>query len=337
VTVISKSPEKITPGNVIDRLQDLLAADLDAVEVLLEARAASPVAVIPNLSGYIVSAGGKRLRPMITLAAAKAVGDTTHATHALAAAVEFIHTATLLHDDVVDESDLRRGKPAAKAVWGNKASILVGDFLFARAFDLLVEANSLPILSRLANASTTIAEGEVRQLAAMQARDLPTEDYLSIIAAKTGALFEAAAETGAMSAGATKHAHALAIYGKNLGLAFQIIDDVLDYGGTTAVIGKSVGDDFRECKITLPVIIARRRGDDEDRAFWDRAMNPDTQEDADLARAVHLIRATGATEATLHEAEAYAALSKAALRALPESEYRTALEDLTDFCVSRAY
>ncbi len=337
MTVISKSPEKIPHGNLIERMQNLLADDLAAVEVLLETRAASPVSVIPNLSGYIVSAGGKRLRPMITLAAAKAVGETSHATHALAAAVEFIHTATLLHDDVVDESDLRRGKPAAKAVWGNKASILVGDFLFARAFDLLVEANSLPILSRLSNASTTIAEGEVRQLAAMQTRDLPTEDYLSIIAAKTGALFEAAAETGAMSTGSDEHAHALAIYGKNLGLAFQIIDDALDYGGTTAVIGKSVGDDFRECKITLPVIIARRRGDEEDHAFWDRAMNPDTQEDADLARAVHLIRATGAAEATLREAEAYAALAKSALRSIPESDYRTALEDLTDFCVARAY
>ena len=335
MTVISKSPEKITPGNVIDRLQDMLADDLTAVEALLEARAASPVAVIPNLSGYIVSAGGKRLRPMITLAAAKAVGDTTHATHALAAAVEFIHTATLLHDDVVDESDLRRGKPAAKAVWGNKASILVGDFLFARAFDLLVEANSLPILSRLANASTTIAEGEVRQLAAMQARDLPTEDYLSIIAAKTGALFEAAAETGAMSAGAEDHTHALAIYGKNLGLAFQIIDDVLDYGGTTAVIGKSVGDDFRECKLTLPLIKAVAKADDDERAFWERVIEKGQQGDGDLAQAVALLETHGALEAARADAIGWANVAKSALNDLPEHPIREMLRDIADFVVAR--
>ncbi|MAU65507.1 MAG: farnesyltranstransferase [Hyphomonas sp.] len=318
-------------------MQALVADDLAEVEKILIDRAASPVAVIPDLSGYIVSAGGKRLRPMLTLMAAHAVGKPNNATHVLAAAVEFIHTATLLHDDVVDESDLRRGKPAAKAIWGNSASILVGDFLFARAFNLLVETRSLDILDKLATASTTIAEGEVRQLAAMNARDLPTEEYLAIVEAKTGALFEAAAESGAMSAGGDKFANAFATYGKNLGLAFQIIDDVLDYGGTTSVIGKSVGDDFRECKITLPVIIAKRRGSDEDRAFWDRAMDPDTQEDADLAHAVHLIRATGAAEATVQEAEAYAGMAKGALRQLPDSPYRDALIDLADFCVSRAY
>ncbi|MAN47074.1 MAG: polyprenyl synthetase family protein [Alphaproteobacteria bacterium] len=337
MTLSPKPKGKAAIGSIVERMQTLVSEDLAAVEALLAQRAASPVAIIPDLSGYIVSAGGKRLRPLITLIAAHAVGKANPATHALAAAVEFIHTATLLHDDVVDESDLRRGKPAAKAIWGNKASILVGDFLFARAFNLLVEANSLDILNRLATASTIIAEGEVRQLAAMQAGDLPTEDYLAIVEAKTGALFEAAAETGAMSAGGHKYAHALATYGKNLGLAFQIIDDVLDYGGTTSVIGKSVGDDFRECKITLPVIIAKRRGSDEDRAFWDKAMKPETQEESDLAHAVHLIRATGAAEATVQEAEAYAALAKSALRTLPDTPYREALEDLADFCVSRAY
>ena len=337
MTLSPRPKGKAAIGSIVDRMQSLVADDLAAVEDLLATRAASPVAIIPDLSGYIVSAGGKRLRPMITLISAHAVGKPNAATHALAAAVEFIHTATLLHDDVVDESDLRRGKPAAKAIWGNKASILVGDFLFARAFNLLVETNNLQILNKLATASTTIAEGEVRQLAAMKSRDLPTEDYLAIVEAKTGALFEAAAETGAMSADGEQYAHALATYGKNLGLAFQIIDDVLDYGGTTSVIGKSVGDDFRECKITLPVIIAKRRGEDGDRAFWDRAMNPDTQEEADLAHAVHLIRATGAAEATVQEAEAYAALAKGALRPLPDTPYREALEDLADFCVSRAY
>ncbi|MEM5516838.1 polyprenyl synthetase family protein [Henriciella sp. AS95] len=324
-------------ATVVDRLQSLLADDLDAVEKLLKARAASPVDIIPDLSDYIVSAGGKRLRPIITLAAAEAVGKAKHSTHALAAAVEFIHTATLLHDDVVDESDLRRGKPAAKSVWGNSASILVGDFLFARAFTLMVETGSLDILGILSNASSVIAEGEVRQLAAQGKLDLPTEDYLAIIEAKTAALFEAASRAGALSGGSEEHSAALASYGKNLGLVFQIVDDVLDYGGTTSVIGKVVGDDFREGKVTLPVIIARRRGKTEDHAFWARALNIETQEEGDLARAIHLIRTTGAAEATIAEAEAYAALAKSALSDLPDTQWKTLLCDLADFCVKRAY
>ena len=323
-------------NGIIDQLSSMLEDDLASVERLLKARAASPVDVIPDLSDYIVSAGGKRLRPMITLAAAHAVGGANPATHSLAAAVEFIHTATLLHDDVVDESDLRRGKPAAKSVWGNSASILVGDFLFARAFTLMVETGSLDILGILSNASSVIAEGEVRQLAAQGKLDLPTEDYLAIIEAKTAALFEAASRAGALSGGSEKHADALAAYGKNLGLAFQIVDDVLDYGGTTSVIGKVVGDDFREGKITLPVIIARRRGRTEDHAFWARALDTSRQEESDLARAIHLIRTTGAAEATIAEAEAYAGLAKSALKSLPESGWRTALSELADFCVKRA-
>ena len=326
-------------GTIVERLQDMLTDDLAATEALLTERAKSPVDVIPDLSGYIVSAGGKRLRPMITLAAAHACGGTRPGTHALATAVEFIHTATLLHDDVVDDSDLRRGKKAAKNVWGNNASILVGDFLFARAFTLMVETGSLDILRILSEASSVIAEGEVHQLAAACRTDLPTEEYLAIIEAKTAALFEAAAEAGALSAGPAgePHAAALAAYGKNLGLAFQIIDDALDYGGTTSVIGKAVGDDFREGKTTLPVIIARRRGSSEDHEFWDRALNPEHQAEGDLAHAIHLIRSTGAAEATLVEARAYAELAKAALRAVPESDWTKALADLADFCVSRAH
>ena len=325
--------------DVIERMQAMLADDLAATEQLLTERAKSPVDVIPDLSGYIVSAGGKRLRPMITLIAAQACGGTNPGTHALATAVEFIHTATLLHDDVVDDSDLRRGKRAAKHVWGNNASILVGDFLFARAFTLMVETGDLEILRILSTASSVIAEGEVQQLAAASRTDLPTEEYLSIIEAKTAALFEAAAEAGALSAGGEHkdYAAALAAYGKNLGLAFQIVDDALDYGGTTSVIGKSIGDDFREGKTTLPVIIARRRGSAEDQAFWDRALNIDTQEEADLSHAIYLIRATGAAEATVAEANAYADMAKAALRALPESPWRQALSDLADFCVSRVH
>lgn len=330
-----------TPGfaNIVDRMQIMLADDLAATEQLLIERAKSPVDVIPDLSGYIVSAGGKRLRPMITLIAAHVCGGTNHGTHALATAVEFIHTATLLHDDVVDDSDLRRGKKAAKHVWGNNASILVGDFLFARAFTLMVETGNLEILKILSNASSVIAEGEVHQLAAASRTDLPTEEYLAIVEAKTAALFEAAAEAGALSSGPAgdDHAAALASYGKNLGLAFQIVDDALDYGGTTSVIGKAVGDDFREGKSTLPVIIARRRGSSEDQAFWDRTLNIDTQEEGDLAHAIYLIRSTGAAEATVAEAQAYADLAKAALRSLPTGVWRDALSDLADFCVSRAH
>ena len=324
-------------ASIVDRMQVLLHDDLLAVEDILKQRAASPVKMIPDLSGYIVSAGGKRLRPMITLSAAHAAGGTNEATHALAAAVEFIHTATLLHDDVVDDSHLRRGKPSAKTVWGNTASILVGDFLFARAFTLMVETGSLEILDILSNASTVIAEGEVRQLAALGQTDIPTEEYIAICEAKTAALFEAAARSGALSAGGEVYAEALAAYGKNLGLAFQIVDDALDYGGTTSLIGKSVGDDFREGKLTLPVIIARRRGTDEERDFWDRAMIPASQTEGDLARAIRLIRSTGAAEATVQEAIAYAELAKSALHTLPESEYRTALAGVADFCVSRVY
>lgn len=320
-------------------LSSLLSEDVAAVEELLEKRAASPVSVIPNLSGYIVSAGGKRLRPLITLAAARACGakDMT-AVHRLATAVEFIHTATLLHDDVVDESDLRRGKKAAKNVWGNSASILVGDFLFARAFTLMVETGRMPVLDILSNASSVIAEGEVHQLAVMGRLDLPTEDYLAIIEAKTAALFEAAARSGAVCADASDDAiEAMSVYGKNLGLAFQLVDDALDYGGTTAVIGKTVGDDFRECKITLPIVIARRRGNSEDKAFWDRALSPDTQRDEDLTHAIHLIRSTGAAEDTLAEARSYITIAKKALKAVPQSDFITALSDLADFCVERAY
>lgn len=323
---------RLTP---IDRMQALLAHDLAAVEIILKAESASPVHMIPDLSGHIVSAGGKRLRPMVTLAAAHAAGGANAATHNLSAAVEFIHTATLLHDDVIDESDLRRGRPAAKAIWGNSASILVGDFLFAQAFTLMVRTGNLDILGILSRASTVIAEGEVRQLAALGRYDLPTEEYLTIIEAKTAALFEASARAGALSAGSETHTEALGSYGKNLGLAFQIVDDALDYGGTTAVIGKSVGDDFREGKITLPIIIARRRGSDEDRAFWDRALKVETQEDGDLAHAIHLIRQTDAAHASLDEARAYVSLAKTALVNLPDSEYKDVLMDLADFCVTR--
>ena len=325
-----------TSANATQKLQSLLSEDMDVVEKILSERTNSPIQTIPDLANYIVSSGGKRLRPLITVAAAKCAGGTSHATLVLAAAVELIHTATLLHDDVVDDSPLRRGKPAAKSVWGNAPSILVGDFLFAKAFTLMVEAGNLEILGILSHASTIIAEGEVRQLSAHGNKSLPTEEYLAIIEAKTAALFEAAARTGALSASNNLElADALAKFGKNLGLAFQIIDDVLDYGGTASLIGKSIGDDFREGKITLPVIIARRRGSESDQTFWDRALDPEKQTDSDLAHAVHLIRSTGAIESAITEAKAYSNIAKAALTALDHSEHLDALNELADFCISR--
>ncbi|MEO0466535.1 MAG: polyprenyl synthetase family protein [Pseudomonadota bacterium] len=334
---MTKTSQMVSSRSPVDTLQTILADDLAKVEALLASRAVSPIEMIPDMTNHIIGAGGKRLRPIVTLAAAHVAGGVTEGSYALAAAVEYIHTATLLHDDVIDDSDLRRGRASAKHIWGNSGSILVGDFLFARAFTLMVETGNIDILDILSNASTVITEGEVRQLSAQGRLDLPTEEYLAIIEAKTAALFEAAARAGALSGGSEAASAALAAYGKNLGMAFQIVDDVLDYGGTTSVIGKSVGDDFREGKVTMPVVIARRRGSDEDKIFWDRALQPDKQNDSDLTHAIHLIRATGAAEATVAEAEAYAGLAKQALNGLPKSKYTEALADLADFCVSRLH
>lgn len=323
----------------MDTLTELVAEDLSSVEALLSNSAASPVATIPDMSAYLISAGGKRLRPLITLAAAYAAGGTGNAPlHSLAAAVEFIHTATLLHDDVVDESDLRRGKKAAKMVWGNSASILVGDFLFARAFTLMVETRSLRILDILSNASCVIAEGEVKQLAAIGKADLPIDDYMDIVEAKTAALFEAAARAGALTVVKEgPESDGLAEYGRRLGRAFQLVDDALDYDGTTSVIGKAVGDDFREGKLTLPVLLARQNGDDKARAFWDRAMDVSTQMDEDLDIAIGYIHKADTVKATLDAAREEVAKAKAALNVLPPSVYVDALSDIADFVVDRAY
>ena len=325
--------------SAMDRLQTLILSDLEAVEALLMTRAASPVETIPDMSSYIISAGGKRLRPMITLAAANAAGGpTSESTHCLAAAVEFIHTATLLHDDVVDDSALRRGKAAARNVWGNSASILVGDFLFARAFTLMVETNSLRILEILSNASCVIAEGEVRQLAALGRADLDREEYMAIVEAKTAVLFEAAARAGALTAVEEGPiSNALGEYGRRLGRAFQLVDDALDYGGLTDKLGKSVGDDFREGKLTLPVLIARERSGPEARAFWDRAIQPAQQTDDDLQTAIQQIRDTGAVEASLDAAKDEVTAAKQALSRLPTSDYVDALSDVADFVVERVY
>ncbi|MEM6626637.1 MAG: polyprenyl synthetase family protein [Pseudomonadota bacterium] len=330
-------------GTPLDRLHTLLNDDLAEVERLLADRAASPVATIPDMSGYLIDAGGKRLRPIVTLAAAKAAsGDRTisdgGAAIKLAAAVEFIHTATLLHDDVVDDSDLRRGKAAAKNLWGASASILVGDFLFAKSFTLMVETESLKILDILSTAATVIAEGEVRQLSVMGRTDVARDEYMAIVEAKTAALFEAAARAGAIAAvGEGPTSDALGEYGRRLGRAFQLVDDALDYGGATAVIGKSVGDDFREGKLTLPVLVARERASEEDKAFWERALDVSRQTEEDLPRAIALIRATGAVSATLKAAREEATQAKKSLLGLSETAARDELALLADYCVDRAF
>lgn len=324
----------------MERLADLLQSDLKQVEELLATRAASPVATIPDLSSYLIAAGGKRLRPILTLASARAVGGKAgnEAASCLAAAVEFIHTATLLHDDVVDDSDLRRGKAAAKNVWGASASILVGDFLFARAFTLMVETRDMRILDILSRASCVIAEGEVRQLAAIGRIDLPVAEYMAIVEAKTAALFEAAAKAGALSGCNDEEiADTMGEYGRRLGRAFQLIDDLLDYGGLTAVIGKSVGDDFREGKLTLPVLFARESADAEDRKFWDRVIVDHDQRDGDLAHAIHLIRSSGAAERTLEAARMEAAAAQSALGRAARGAFHDELSALADYCVNRAY
>lgn len=329
-------------SQVMDRLSALLAPELNEVEALLASRAASPVATIPDLSGYLIAAGGKRLRPVLTLAAARAVGGKpSHAVNCLAAAVEFIHSATLLHDDVVDDSELRRGKAAAKNVWGASASILVGDFLFARAFTLMVETRDLRILDILSRASCVIAEGEVRQLAAIGQLDLPVAEYMAIVEAKTAALFEAAARAGALcGSGDEDVARTMGEYGRRLGRAFQLVDDLLDYGGLTAVIGKAVGDDFREGKLTLPVLFAREAGDATDRRFWDRALSVAVdggdQREGDLAHAIHLIRSSGAADRTLEAARMEAAAAQAALASAARGAFHDELSALADYCVNRA-
>ena len=324
------------PAGSADRLFRLAQADMDGVDALIVDRMQSPVSVIPLLAEHLIAAGGKRLRPLLTVAAARLAGGQGDAAHKLAAAVEFIHTATLLHDDVVDSSQLRRGKVAAHLIWGAPSSVLVGDFLFARAFELMVETGSLEALEILARASRVIAEGEVLQLTRAHDLKLSQAMYLEIISAKTAELFAAAAEAGAVSAGATgRHAAALRAFGHSLGLAFQLADDALDYGGATETLGKNAGDDFREGKATLPLLLAIVRSGPREADFWERAIGRKEQTDADFRRARELIVGVGALETTLDLAADYADAAKAALAAFPAGEWREALDALADFAVSR--
>jgi len=321
----------------VDLLVDLGAADMDGVNALISARMQSPVAVIPALADHLINAGGKRLRPLLTVAAARLAGSTSDGCLKLAAAVEFIHTATLLHDDVIDSSQLRRGKVAAHLIWGAPSSVLVGDYLFARAFELMVEAGSLRALDILAKAAGVISEGEVLQLTRAHDLNLSKDIYLEIIRAKTAELFAAAAEAGAVSAGASEEqTRAMRTYGMNLGLAFQLSDDALDYGGTTEALGKNAGDDFREGKATLPLLLAIAATGEQEAAFWERTIDRREQDDADFLRARELIKMTGAGQATLDLAHDFAAEAKAALGCMPVGDWRRALEELADFAVTRS-
>ncbi len=320
-----------------DALAAYLATDMDAVNILIRERMASEHAPrIPEVTAHLVEAGGKRLRPMLTLAAAHLCGYTGPYRVHLAATVEFIHTATLLHDDVVDESGQRRGRPTANLLWDNKSSVLVGDYLFSRSFQLMVETGSLRVLDILANASATIAEGEVLQLTASQ--DLATTEaiYLQVVRGKTAALFSAATEVGGVIADADNaQIQALFDYGDALGIAFQIVDDLLDMSGDPNAIGKNVGDDFREKKLTLPLIKAIAKADAEERAFWERTIEKGRQEDGDLEHAIALLHKHGALEDTRQEALAWADKAVTAINTLPEHPVRDMLRDIAGYVVAR--
>jgi octaprenyl-diphosphate synthase len=322
----------------LEPVQALVEADMRRVNQLIVARLDSPIGLIPEVAGHLVAAGGKRVRPMLTLIAAQLCGYQGQRHLRLAAAVEFIHTATLLHDDVVDESELRRGLATANAIWGNKPSVLVGDFLFSRAFQLMVEDGSLKVLEILANASAVIAEGEVAQLMTTNDPETVEATYLEVVTAKTATLFAAAAQIGALVAERPPgDAEALRSYGENLGIAFQLIDDVLDYSAREVVLGKSVGDDFRDGKITLPAILAFQRGSPTERRFWRRTLEHGEQREGDLARAIELLERHGALAESLARAGIYGEAARRALDGFTPCAAKHAMLDLVDFCLERAY
>src|SRR5262247_4083720 len=321
----------------LNRLAELVAPDMERVNSTILARTGSDVALIPEVANHLITSGGKRLRPMLTLAMARLGGYAGEGHIKLAAAVEFMHTATLLHDDVVDQSDMRRGKLAARLVWGNDASVLVGDFLLGQAFKMMVEVGSLPALEILSSAAAIIAEGEVMQLAAAQNTATTEDEYLSVIRAKTAELFAAACEVGpTLGARPKDEQSACRSFGMNLGIAFQLVDDALDYGGKAAKLGKNVGDDFREGKITLPVVLSYRRGTEGERAFWRRTLEDGNAADADLDEAIALMAKHRALEDTIQRARHYGAIAKDALALFPASPMKAALEEAVEFCIARS-
>jgi octaprenyl-diphosphate synthase len=336
--VVSLEEGRDRKPSSLDRLTALVGDDMKAVNELIVRRMDSPVALIPQLAGHIVAAGGKRMRPLLTLVAARMCGYRGPRHICLATCVEFIHTATLLHDDVVDESSLRRGLASANAVWGNKTSVLVGDFLFSRAFELMVEDGSLDVLRILSGTSAIIAQGEVMQLITANDTETGETAYLDVIRAKTAQLFAAACRIGAVVASRPKvEEEALDTFGMNLGIAFQLIDDVLDYSAKQAALGKAIGDDFREGKITLPVILAFRRGDEEERTFWRKTLETLDQQDGDLDRAVRLMTKHGALADTVERARHYGHIARDALGIFDDGPEKAALLDLIDFCIQRTY
>ena len=322
----------------LDPLMQIVADDMNGVNAVILDRMQSKVALIPELAGHLIAGGGKRMRPMLTLACAKLVGYPGNRHHKLAAAVEFIHTATLLHDDVVDGSGMRRGKRTANLIWGNSASVLVGDFLFSRAFELMVEDGSLKVLKILSSASCIIAEGEVEQLTAQRRVETDEEQYMAIIGAKTAALFAAACRVAPVVAEADEEIElALEAYGRNLGIAFQLADDVIDYASDAAVMGKGVGDDFRDGKMTLPLILAYARGTEDDRAFWRSAVSGERVSDQDLGHAIALMRSTEALFDTIECARHYGRRAIDSLANFPSGKAKSALTEAVEFAIRRAY
>ena len=326
------------PKASLDKLVQLTAADMALVNEFILEKAQSHVELIPEIAGHLINSGGKRIRPMLTVAVARMCGYSGLHHLKLAMSVEFMHTATLLHDDVVDESDMRRGKEAARIIWGNQASVLVGDYLLGQAFKMMVETGSLDCLRILSDAACTIAEGEVLQLSVSQDTATTEDSYLKVVGAKTAALFQAAAKVGGVIAGKPRREQdALESYGRNLGIAFQLVDDALDYSGKQAELGKAIGDDFRERKITLPVVLAYRRGAEKERDFWKRVMEQGKQVEGDLAHATKLMERHNALSDTLERARHYGAMSCDALAIFPDGEWKDALTEAVAFCIARAY
>lgn len=322
----------------LDPMIQLVADDMNQVNAAIVGRMQSQIPLIPELAGHLIASGGKRMRPMLTLASARLLQYDGARHYGLAAAVEFIHTATLLHDDVVDGSDLRRGKRTANIIWGNPASVLVGDFLFSRSFELMVEAGSLSALKILSNASAVIAEGEVNQLTAARRVDLGEDRYLEIINAKTAALFAAACRIAAVVADRPESEEAaLDAYGRNLGIAFQLVDDAIDYTSDAGTMGKDAGDDFREGKMTLPVILAYARGNEEERQFWKDAVEGRRDSDADFARAVDLVRSSRAVDDTIARARHYGQRAIDAVAPLADGPAKDAMIEAVEFAVARVY
>ncbi|GJE44787.1 polyprenyl synthetase family protein [Methylobacterium soli] len=337
--VVSLDEGRSDPEASLSDLVALVAGGMDRVNAMILSRTGSDVAMIPEVANHLIASGGKRLRPILTLATADLCAYSGgEGAVKLAASVEFMHTATLLHDDVVDESDMRRGRVAARINWGNQASVLVGDFLLGQAFRMMVEVGSLRALDILSAAATVIAEGEVMQLTAAKNTETSEDEYLAVIRAKTAELFAAACEVGPVLAERPRAEQAACrSYGMNLGIAFQLIDDVLDYGGTSASLGKNVGDDFREGKITLPIVLSFRRGSDEERAFWRRTLEQGDVREGDLETARAILKRHRALEDTVERARHYGAMARDALALFPNGRMKSALLQVVDFCIARAH